>query len=275
MPLVSIIVPTYNSSKNLTDFLQSFVESDFQDFEIIVNDDDRTDDATPEVIQKFEEKGLNLIYKRENILMAQARKKGAEYAVGKYIMHLDSDMKVSKKLLDECVVKIKQGFDALVIPEESFGTTFWAKCKWLEKKCYEGVENIESLRFLKRKIYNKLDGHNEKMVFSEDKDFDLRVRAAGYKIGRVKNVIYHNEGDLHLWTTLRKKLGYTHTANIFAEQHPEAFRWQTNILNRYVIYLKNIKYLFIYPLLYIGMIVMKTTEFAFGGLGMLIGKIKK
>ena len=274
-PLVSVIVPTYNSANNLKDLLKSCIESDFNDFEIIINDDIRTNDNTIKIINKFAKKGLSIIYKMKNISMAQARKKGAEYAKGKYIMHLDSDMKMSKRLLRECIDQIKTGNDALVIPEESFGTTFWARCKWLEKKCYEGVEQIESLRFLKTKIYNKIGGHNSKMIFSEDKDLDLRVRVAGYNVGRVKNVLYHNEGRLFLVTTLKKKLGYVHTANIFAEEHPEAFRWQVNIFKRYAIYLKHIKYLLTHPLLYIGMIFMKTMEFIFAGIGLLISRIRK
>jgi arabinofuranan 3-O-arabinosyltransferase len=204
--------------------------------------------------------------------MAQGRKRGVDFSSGEILLHFDSDMKITPDLLSECVELIHNGVDAIVIPEESFGTTFWAKCKWLEKKCYDGNIYIESLRCLKKEIYLKLGGHNEKMVFSEDKDFDIRVRQAGYKIGRTKNFLWHNEGDLKLLKTLTKKLGYSKTANIFAEVHPKEFRWQSNPLNRYIIFLKNIKYLFKHPLLYIGMIYMKTLEYIFAFYGIIRAK---
>lgn len=111
------------------------------------------------------------------------------------------------------------------------------------------------------------------MVFSEDKDLDIRVKEAKYRVGRVQiNFLWHNEGDLHLWKTLMKKLGYSNTANIFASVHPEHFRWQVNIFYRYIIYIKNIKYLFNHPILYIGMIWMKTLEFTAGAIGLISHK---
>lgn len=270
--LVSVIVPSYQSEANLKRFLHSFLTSTYVNYEIIINDDKRTTDNTPLVIEEAKNKGIHVILLKENISMAQGRKSGASHANGEFLLHLDSDMEITPNLLTECVETINKGYDALIIPEESFGTTFWAKCKWLEKKCYDGVEEMESLRFIKKNIYDKLGGHNELMIFSEDKDLDIRVKEAGYKVGRVKNHLRHNEGHLLLLRTLKKKLGYSGTANIFAEAHPKHFKWQTNIFNRYIIYFKNIKYLFSNPLLYIGMLYMKTLEYAFAAFGLISKK---
>lgn len=273
-PLVSIIIPTYNSWKNLSCFLDSFLTSKFKNFEIIINDDKRTSDNTEKLIKNYKDK-LNIIYLKENIKMAQARKKWASYAKWKILIHLDSDMKITKWLLGEIVEKINK-YDALIIPEESFWTTFWAKCKWLEKKMYKWVREIESLRVIKKDIYNKLWWHDEKMIFSEDKDFDLRVQSAWYNIWYIeKNFLWHNEWDLKLFMTLKKKKWYSNTANFFAEKHPKAYRWQINIFNRYWIFLKNIKYLYFNPLLYIWTIYMKTLEFGSWGLGLIFSKVIK
>ncbi len=266
-PKISIIIPTFNAYTHLRACLRSIKKQDYQNVEIVINEDKRTNDKTPHLIEKWRKNNLNIIYIKENKSMAQGRKRGVDFSSGKYLLHLDADMQITKKLLGECIYLINQGFDASVIPEESYGTTFWAKCKWLEKHCYNGIEEIESLRFVKRKIYKALGGHDERMVFSEDKDFDIRVREAGYRVGRTKNFIWHKEGKLTLIKTLKKKIFYSETANYFALAHPKEFRWQKNILIRYKIFFANIKYLFSYPLLYIGMIFMKTGEFIFGGIG--------
>jgi arabinofuranan 3-O-arabinosyltransferase len=266
-PMVSVIVPTYNSHDNLKDFLESFFMSSYENFEIIVNDDLRSSDKSNELCNEYKQKGLDVKYFQENKSMAQGRKRGVDFSTGEILLHLDSDMKVTKDLLKECGELIVSGYDALVMPEESYGTTFWAKCKWLEKKCYENVEEIQSLRCIKKDVYVKVGGHDECMIFSEDKDLDIRVRDAGYKVGETKNFLYHNEGNLKLLKTLKKKLNYSNTANLFAEKHPKQFRWQANPVNRYIIFLKNIKYLFIHPLLYIGMIFMKTCEYVFATFG--------
>jgi glycosyltransferase involved in cell wall biosynthesis len=266
-PTLSVIVPAYNSAALLRDFLASFRASDFRDFEIVVNDDVRSSDETPEVVAAYRAGGLAVRYLKENRSMAQGRRRGAAEASGDILLHLDTDMTVTPGLLGECAELLAGEYDALVIPEESFGTTFWARCKWLEKKCYDGVEQIESLRCLRRDVYEKLGGHDERMVFSEDKDLDLRVRAAGCRVGRTRGFLFHNEGRLRLSRTLKKKLGYAGTADVFAQEHPEAFRWQINILHRFALYLRNIGYLRTHPLLYLGMWLMKISEFGFGAIG--------
>ncbi|GGQ73707.1 glycosyltransferase family 2 protein [Couchioplanes azureus] len=268
-PVVSVIVPAYNSEPLLRDFLGACQASRYRDFEVIINDDLRSTDGTEALVDRFRADGLDVTYLRENRSMAQGRKRGAAEARGSILLHLDSDMKVTPALIGECADLLAGDYDALVIPEESFGTTFWARCKWLEKKIYEGVDQIESLRCVRRDIYDKLGGHDERMVFSEDKDFDLRVRKAGYKIGRTRSFLYHNEGDLRLYRTMRKKMGYSGTADLFATEHPEAFRWQTNIFHRFGLYLRNFPYAFSHPLLYGGLWTMKIGEFGFGALGHL------
>ena len=270
MPLISIIVPTYNSELNLANFLESFVGSNFSSFEIIVNDDNRTTDKTPALIDKYMGQGLNIIYKRENISMAQARKQGVKYATGQILMHLDSDMSITPWLLGEVEdLIINQNYDGLIIPEEAYGTTFWANCKFVEKKCYENT-SVESLRVIKSDIYRSLGGHDEKMVYSEDKDFDIRVKKAGFVIGRTSNHLFHNEGDIRLLKTAKKKLNYASTANLFIAKHPEEFKGS---FMRYFIFFRRIDLFFRYPIRYIGMLIMKTTEFSFGAYG-IIKKLK-
>ncbi|WP_083972165.1 glycosyltransferase family 2 protein [Actinoplanes awajinensis] len=271
-PALSIVVPAYNSAVLLREFLTSCLASTYRDFEIVVNDDVRSSDGTAQLLDAYRERGLRVRYLQENRSMAQGRRRGAAEATGDVLLHLDTDMTVTPGLLAECAALLSGPYDALVIPEESFGTTFWARCKWLEKKCYDGVEQIESLRCLRRDVYEKLGGHDERMVFSEDKDLDLRVRAAGYRIGRTRNVLFHNEGELRLSRTLKKKLGYVTTADVFAREHPEAFRWQVNILHRFRLYLRHVGYLRTHPLLYGGMWFMKIGEFGFGAIGHLRGR---
>ena len=47
------------------------------------------------------------------------------------------------------------------------------------------------------------------MIAGEDWDLSNRVRNKGYKIDRIKSKIYHNEGRLNLFKTLKKKAYYS------------------------------------------------------------------
>lgn len=272
--LISIIIPAYNSRNNLEILLNSLSRSSYKDFEIIINDDKRTSDDTSKLIEQIKNEGqIKIIYIKENLSMAQARKRAAFLATGEYLLHLDSDMEVTEDLLDECI-GLNQ-YDALVIPERSIGINYWGRCKAMEKQFYEGIENLESLRFILKDIYFKIGGHDENMVFSEDKDLDIRARNSGTRVGRTQNYIYHNEGSLSLREILKKKKFYTSSAELFAKKYPKEFKWQSNILIRYRIFFKNFKWLFKNPLIYSGMAFMKTCEYIYSGFHYIFRKRKK
>lgn len=264
--LISIIVPVKNASIHLGNLLSSLEKQTYKNFEVIVNDDKGTSDRTKYVIRQFSKK-LKIKYLKENISMAQGRKSGAAHAVGKFQLHLDADMSLSPKVLEDCIKEIKKSYDALVVPEISYGEGYWAKVKVFERSLYMGDETVESARFIKSSVYKKIGGHNEKMVLSEDKDLDLRLRARGFRVGRCKEVIYHDEGRLSLKKDLQKKFFYGKTAHVFIAENPKhAFR-QANLIFR-AAYFRNWKKLMANPILSLGMFLMKTLETmaAFGGL---------
>lgn len=265
-PLVSVIVPTKNSAVLLQDFLDSFKNSTYKYFEIIINDDITSTDNTKQIVNTYN-KYFKTYYLQKNVAMAQGRVSASKHAKGDVFMHLDSDMQVTPGLLQECVKLIQNRYDALVIPEVSVGYSFWAKVKALEKSMYQGVEQLESARVFTKEAYSLLGGHNIEMVFSEDKDLDIRARDAGMFIGKTKNTIIHNEGSIKLIQTLRKKLNYSNTANKFAEVHPAHYRWQANPLNRYYIFIRNVKYIFISPLEYSSVYVLKSLEYIYAFIG--------
>jgi|GEM_PF-878279 len=87
-PLVSIIIPTYNSSHFLPECLNSVLSQSYENIEIIVIDDGSTDNTT-DVVQPFTQ---HIIYrKQENRGLAGARNAGLSVSTGEFIAWLDAD----------------------------------------------------------------------------------------------------------------------------------------------------------------------------------------
>lgn len=268
-PLVSIIVPAKNAATLLKSFLESLTKSEYKHFEVLINDDVTSSDTTREVIAAYAPR-LAVTYLRKNVSMAQGRISAVQSAKGEILMHLDADMQVTPGLIGECVHTLyAEKLDALSIPEVSIGHSFWAKVKALEKACYQGVSQMESARVYRRSVYEQLGGHDERLVFSEDKDLDIRLHAAGYTVGRVHNHLLHNEGSIKLHSTLKKKLGYSHSSNMFAEKHPRHYAWQANPFNRYRLFVRNYTLFFKHPLLYSSLYILKFLEYFFSFMGVL------
>ncbi|BAT71130.1 glycosyl transferase, group 2 [Thermosulfidibacter takaii ABI70S6] len=102
MPLVSVVIPTYNRAQFVKRAIQSALSQDLKNIEVIVVDDG-SQDNTEEVIKNIKDDRLIYIKHEANRGVSEARNTGIKAAQGKYIAFLDSDdfwakNKISKQL---------------------------------------------------------------------------------------------------------------------------------------------------------------------------------
>lgn len=88
MPMVSVIIPTFNYAEFISDSIDSVLTQTFKDLEIIVVDDGSTDN-TKDILQKYSNKIK--YYYQDNKGPASARNMGIKKATGSYVCFLDSD----------------------------------------------------------------------------------------------------------------------------------------------------------------------------------------
>lgn len=268
-PLVSVIVPTYNSAHVLERCLQSVQNQSYSAVELIVVDNHSVD-TTVDIAKKY----ASAVYVQGPERSAQ-RNFGVKQAKGEYVAIIDSDMELETRVIAECVQEIhKENTVGVVIPEKSFGTTFWAECKALERSFYQGVLYMEAGRFFSRTRYVDHGGYDESLVSGEDWDLSDRIGKEG-KLGRTTSYILHNEGDLRFWKTVSKKFYYAKKFSAYTKKkkNDNNCQRQMSLFGRYKLFFSDSKKLFANPLQGVGMLCMKTAEFGFGGVGYIYGKI--
>ena len=89
-PTISVIIPTYNRANFLTQSIPSVLNQTYRNFEIIIVDDNSTDN-TVEVLENYDDKRIKYIKNNENRGVGSARNQGIKIARGEYITFLDSD----------------------------------------------------------------------------------------------------------------------------------------------------------------------------------------
>ena len=88
LPLVSVVIPTFNSAWSLKEAIESVLAQTYEQLEILVIDDGSTDN-TAEVVAEFSD---IITYMRQNNMgVSVARNCGILSSHGKYIAFLDSD----------------------------------------------------------------------------------------------------------------------------------------------------------------------------------------
>jgi glycosyltransferase involved in cell wall biosynthesis len=267
-PLVSVIVTTRNNTATLDACLASIGAQTYPSLELIVVDNSSTDN-TVDIAKQY----TPHVYKQGPERSAQ-RNFGVSLARGIYVLVVDSDMELQPTVVAACVhtMLAHPQLQGIIIPEESFGRGFWAQCKRLERSYYEGQDSIEAARFFSTQTYLDVGGYDETMTGGEDWDLTRRIRAAG-PIGRVSARIRHNEGQPRFTRTVRKMYYYgKHAGAYFAKNPGPVVTNQSGPLARYGLFLSRPSKLLAHPLLGTGMLLLKTSEFAAGGLGYLVGQ---
>ena len=91
-PKVSIIIPVYNTEKNLNQCLDSVVNQTFKDIEIICVNDCSTDNSL-NILKNFalKDKRINIIDLKENKGVSNARNSGLNSAKAEFIVFIDGD----------------------------------------------------------------------------------------------------------------------------------------------------------------------------------------
>lgn len=112
IPLVSVIVPTFNRAGCLPACIESVLMQSYRRVEVVVVDDGSKDN-TAEVVRKIGDKRVRYIAAPVNRGAAAARNLGIDSVQGEYITFLDSDDRyVQTKLAKQ--LEAMQGFDANV-----------------------------------------------------------------------------------------------------------------------------------------------------------------
>ena len=193
-PLISVIVPVYNSEKYLERCFDSIFNQTYKNFELIIVNDGSSDDSQS-IIDKYASKDSRIIkILQKNSGGAAARNRAIEIAKGDFIYFIDSDDYLESRAL-EIMVKTLNGYncDCCVINFSTSKTPDYDK-----NYTVEILDNHELMKelFLDKKItsqpWRKL---YPRKVFTK------------YKFPETKKVV-HDMGADHYFLSLVNKAAY-------------------------------------------------------------------
>ena len=200
MPLVSVIIPTFNRATMLVEAVNSVLAQSERDFELLVIDDGSTDD-TPLVCAEF---GAKLQYLRqEHRGVSAARNLGIKHAQGSLISFLDSDDLWQKHKLRRQVewlaahphlllcytneIWIRRGVrvNQKKIHQKS-GGAIYPLCL---PRCIISPSSV----LMRRELFERVGTFDESLPICEDYDLWLRI-AARYEVGFLDEALIIKRG---------------------------------------------------------------------------------
>lgn len=181
LPLVSVLMTAFNREKYIAEAIESVLATSYSNFELIIVDDCSTDN-TFKIIQLYADKGnfIHIYQNEKNLGDYPNRNKAATYAKGDFLVYLDSDDKMSKESLGNCIKAMQQ------FPQAGIGM-YWLYAKG-DAFCLPVKDAIKYHFFkqqfliigptgtvLKRTFFEQLKGYPEKYGPANDMYFNLNA----------------------------------------------------------------------------------------------------
>lgn len=102
-PLVSIIIPVWNTRESAEKLINELLEQPYRNIEIIAVDDGSTDNSL-QALQGLAKNDTRLkVIHQKNAGVSAARNRGIELAAGKYLIFIDSDDQVTADFVSSLV----------------------------------------------------------------------------------------------------------------------------------------------------------------------------
>jgi len=186
MPLISVIIPVFNSEKTIRETIESVLKQSFTDFELIVVNDG-SQDTTLEIIIQIKDPRLK-VFSYSNAGVSATRNRGISQATGKYISFLDSDDLWTSDKLESQLKALQANPQAGVAYswtnyiDESGKFLYSGNKVVLNGNVYEQLllQNfIESGSnvLIRREALNQVGGFDESLFGPEDWDLLIRLAA--------------------------------------------------------------------------------------------------
>ncbi len=147
-PFLSVVIPVYKVEDYLERCVNSVLNQDFKDFEIILVDDG-SPDKCPEICDSLAEKDNRItVIHKQNGGLSSARNAGIENAKGEYISFLDSDDAWAEGKLKELIEHVSEN------PSDM--TVFYAADVLPDGEKYVRKDRLPFGVFTKDEYYKKL-----------------------------------------------------------------------------------------------------------------------
>lgn len=192
LPLVSIIMPTFNRADLIGESLDSVLSQSYLNWECIIVDDG-SNDTTESVVEAYlkKDKRFRYFYK-ENGGAASAKNVAIEHSKGVYILPLDSDDLLDASLISKAVKVFEKNQDISLVYSEAklFG---YKNEKWnipeYDYKLFLVYNMIFNTCMFKKVDFDEVGGYDKGLF--EDWDLWMKMLNPKSKVYRIPETLFY------------------------------------------------------------------------------------
>jgi glycosyltransferase involved in cell wall biosynthesis len=228
LPTVSIVLPVYNSSKELASTMVELEKQSYTNREITIVDDGSTDD-TWEIAKSLGggRSDVHIVH-TDHKGASHARNTGVNESKGEVVFFAESDCIYDTMYLNRAVDALdghpEAGAVCLTGAPLMIKSTLATECIDVENKVQhrllaEGRIKPFYAWVYRRDVLLKLGGFDERLFQAEDKDLFKRLETAGYKVLWVPGIHWRHKRDQTTFELARKWFARGRSRILYALKH--------------------------------------------------------
>lgn len=223
-PQISILIPAHNDSLSIKEVLNAALKNKYENKEIIVIEDGSKDD-TLEIVKQFSDKGLVKLVERKHASGSRdsALIQGSAYATGEIYCVIDADVTLEQNALENSVKyfddkEVQAISGKMMIKGNDEGNTTilvnLQKYEYQRKYSIEQGFSLEindyavqghAIQFVRKEIFHKLNGFDEKLSEVQELDFAARIRKAEGKVIAAPDVLMETCSPSTIQSLMRQR----------------------------------------------------------------------
>lgn len=202
-PLVHVVIVNYNGESHLEYSLESILETNYDNFEVVVVDNDSSDDSVEYIRSNHPE--VTVIELDDNVGVPAGNNVGVHHAMecgADYVLIANNDIRVHPEWM-RCAVDVAEteddvgfvGFDVhgsvRKVPLEEY---YASKEEWSSLK-YEYEDGfVDSMSVLVDiDVFDDIGLFDQEyFIYGDETDFEIRARKAGYELVRTNVPVWHH-----------------------------------------------------------------------------------
>ncbi|MHA6523065.1 glycosyltransferase [Tessaracoccus sp. G1721] len=227
-PLVSVVMPCYNTGHVLDETMASIAAQEYRNIEVIIVDDGSTDPVTLERLRYWEERGAATVIHQDNHGPGHALNRALEAAQGVYFLNLGDDL-IEPPYVREAVAEMERdpSLGIVYCHADFFGSE---SGPWRLQEFSMQTQLLNNLIFatalMRRADWAAVGGYDEVMKGREDHDFNLRVLSLGRRVHRLDGVYFHYRRGR---PSVNANLHHPDNRALFIDAYARMFRTNTEL----------------------------------------------
>jgi cellulose synthase/poly-beta-1,6-N-acetylglucosamine synthase-like glycosyltransferase/peptidoglycan/xylan/chitin deacetylase (PgdA/CDA1 family)/spore germination protein YaaH len=217
-PFVSVVVPAYNEELVIKNTINSLLQSDYENYEIIVIDDGSTDKTSEIVREQFSQNERVRLFSAAAGGKAAALNVGLRYAKGEIVIALDADTLFAPQTVGALARRFYDPRMGAVAGNAKVGNRINIVTRWqaleyitsqnMDRRAFASLNCITvvpgAVGAWRRELIEEAGGFQSDTL-AEDQDLTLRVRRMNHNIGYEEDAIAWTEAPDTLHTLARQR----------------------------------------------------------------------